>query len=578
VSVYVEAEPARPLGEGDGTLLDALATPLVEGLRQAYLWRVERFTREYGRVVGLAPTADLTSAYKVAQYPVGDGEVEPVIIDEDLFSTLFAAYLCEGWPAVESVEVYLFSRATEEGESGEPFNFPGARRFGGIDGPWVLSYRFFVFARNMLAVLIRDALIEIERHAATFVVGQLDTSARRLAGAVAELGLKVRPDGSWYSENGPAMKALTTALGDVVRLRVQYDAIVASLGQLGEQLVQLTRYPVQPRPDPTPTAAEVAARIAANTALRDQTLKLYQAAKAVLAENSPVALLIVEGLKVPVLQKDVEAKLGAALAPMYGRIDDIARAVHPDRSRVAAILPGLPAPPAVPGRPPGPRDIATPIDPQAIQDLRLPAAGPELAVFDVAREGLTDDPGLLPLLHEQTWRLLVARGEIATDSIANVVLHHYLLAMDRRLAELDRARQHLAAFFRSLGRMSAAASVALLFTPLGEVAPVFRGLALLADAAALAYQVHTVIEGLAEFDQATDAQLLAPDAAGVRGLAAVGSLMVARHEYATQLTETLLRELLMMAASSVWRTARIALITRGFMADMEAILDVDEES
>lgn len=204
--------------------------------------------------------------------------------------------------------------------------------------------------------------------------------------------------------------------------------------------------------------------------------------------------------------------------------------------------------------------------------------GPELTVINSAIDRIDGDYGMLSLLHEQTWRLLVASEDVNVDSMTYVVMHHYLRTLAARQAELKQEREKNAAFFRAFSKAASALSAALLYTPLAEAAPVLRGVSLLADAALLAYSVHTVAAQLSEYDSLTALRLLAPDAVGLAGLAAVGELMVARSEYATGMTETLMTELVALAAGGLWEPVQTALIARGFWQDMETVFGPDEDA
>jgi len=161
--------------------------------------------------------------------------------------------------------------------------------------------------------------------------------------------------------------------------------------------------------------------------------------------------------------------------------------------------------------------------------------------------------------------------------MTHVVMHHYLRTLAVRQAELNHEREKNATFFREFSRAASALSAALLYTPFAEAAPVLRGVSLIADAALLAYSVHHVVAQLSEYDSLTASRLVAPDAVGLPALAAVGELMVARNEFALGITQTLMTELLALAAGGLWHEVQSALIARGFWQDMETVFGLDEE-
>jgi hypothetical protein len=578
MTVRAVFEPARSLGEGSDTPVDASASPLVEALREVYVRRIEVYHREYAWALGSLPAdqPDVpVSAFKVVPLRGEDGTVEEIVLDDDLFATLLDVYLCDGWQPIADVVRYARLKAHPEGR-------PAQSSAGTPALPWLVAYEYLIFVRNMLAILIRDALMDIEYRAAVRIGGQLGESANRLSTAVVkEFGI-TKNGGTFSFGNKPLMMAVTKVLGDVVAQRVRYDAIVTALRQLGAAIATVRARETTSNVPATPekSSRDIAAEMDALNALGEATLKLHQAAKETLAVNAPLAMLIVDGLKQPVEQKDVEEALGTALWTMYQKVDDIYSAVDPDTSVVATLLPGLPGPPRPVLAPDHPttaaREIAVPIDPHAIQDMGVPEQGPERVVIEHALNHLSHNHALFPLMHEQTWRILAARGEIPVDSFTYVVYNHYQFALAERLIAADRGQKAVAEFFATLGWIASIFSVAMLLTPMAATAPVFAGATAIADAALMAYQVSSVVSQLREYDLTIDTKVASADAVGVPGLAEIGSLMVARSEFAREMTLTLLKELLMMVLLPQWRVTKQALIMRGFINDLETIMGTDD--
>jgi hypothetical protein len=570
MAFYVEAEPLRPLpGGASEDPLDVLASPLVERLRAAYLQRAEQFQRAYCNGIGisLATGARLpSSACKVVPFATEEGEADEILIDEDLFATLLFVYVCEGWPAIERIEAFLGGQVRKLLDSWETI-------YRAAEDPWSVSLQFFLFVRNMLAVLIRDALIEIEQLAAAAIAGRLAISSDELDKTLHRYDIRPDPFGSFDVGNRDQLATLTTPLADAVAARVKYDNAVAALVAARKRTDEIQRIPMgQSRPDNVPTADQMAALTSCQERVREEALALYNQARGRLAAKEPMALIAVEGLTEPVRDVDLPEHFVYPLWTMHEQISDITAAVKRQRSWAAEALPGLPQPPSAAG----PRDIITPIDPTAVQRLYLPI-GPELAVINTALARLDGDYGMLSLLHEQTWRLLIASEDVAVDSMTYVVMHHYLRTLAARQAELEQEREKNAAYFRAFSRAASALSAALLYTPFAEAAPVLEGVSWLANAALLAYTVHHVVAQLSEYDSLTASRLVAPDAVGLAGLAAVGELIVARTEFAIAMTETLMGEMLALAAGGLWPAVKTALIARGFCQDMVTVFGLDED-
>ena len=550
MALHVEAAPARPLpGEAGEDPVDALASPLVERLRAAYLQRAEQFQRAYCSAIGISLPRDArlpAGACKVVPFSTEDGDTDEILIDEDLFATLLFVYVCEGWPAIEKIQAFVGDQVRKLVNS-------WATSDRAAEHAWSVSQKFFFFVRNMLAVLIRDALIEIEQLAATAIASRLAISSAELDKALKRYVIPADDGKTYEVSDWDQLAALATALADVVAVRVEYDHAVAALaaaqyfhGQAGAGFEER---------------------------IRDEALALYSKANEWLLANEPLALVAVEGLTEPVRAADLKWHFLDPLWRMHEQLTDITAAVKQPRSRVAEALPGLPQPASAAS----PRDIDTPIDPLAVQRLYYPPGGPELMAINHALSGIDGDYGMLSLLHEQTWRLLDASEDVAVDSMTHVVMHHYLSTLAARRAELEQERKKNAVFFREFSRAASAVSAALLYTPFAEAAPVLRGVSLIADAALLAYSVHHVVEQLSEYDSLTASRLVAPDAVGLPALAAVGELMVARNEFALEMTQTLMTELLALAAGGLWHEVQSALIARGFWQDMETVFGLGEE-
>lgn len=561
------AEPVRPLpGEAGSDPVDALASPLVEQLRAVYVTRVEAFQREFCADIGLSLPAGgrlPQSAYKVVPFTTDDDETDQILVDEDLFATLLFVYVTEGWPAIERIRQFVGDQVHRYAVYGQE-----------SDLPWQSVSSFLGFVLSMLAVLIRDALIEIEGLAATAIAGRLVISGAELDKTFRRYD--VHPGrGSGYDVGSTRqLEVLASALGEVVAVRAEYQKAMAALRDVREKADAVERIQMgQSRPDNVPTAEQAKAPTVAPGKAGDEARARYEQARDWLLTNEPLALVALDGLTEPVTYRRATEGFIDPWWTVHQKIADISAAVKEQRSRVAETLPGLPQPEQAAS----PRAVVTPIDRTSLERLTVARGGPELAVVNAALDGLSGDDGLLSLLHEQTWRLLAAGGDVAVDSLTYIVMHHYLRTLAGRQAELERDRATNAEYFRTFGRIAAAVSAALVVTPLGEVAPAVAGLSALADAALVAYTVDGVVRQLRELDALAASRLVAPDALGIPGLAEVGALMVARQEYAVEMTSTLMVELLALAAGAGWPVVHEALVARGFCQDLVTVFGLDEE-
>lgn len=588
VTALVEVAPSQPLGDYDPSLLDPLVTPFVESLRAVYQEEAQRYLVRIEQVtLGSGGGANL-----IVGYATQEGATDTVAIDADLFASLFGVYLCDGWPAIMDIETSLLQQeGVPEAKLAGPHPTVDPVSAGTPEPDtnlWPRAYWFFIFTRNLLAALIRDSLIEIEQKAAAAMTVSLATAAATVDGSFTAFGID--PASGQRSQPNARLTAATAGLRDAVAVRRDLDDAVARLAQLAQQQELYSAQQSDQSGTPPPStfnAATFTTQVQAETtALVAKLREWYAIASHQITINEPMALVLVEGLPVQFTEAEVGTRLGQVLTKLRSGITEATGAIHPQQSRVAqrlAALPGLDRAAPVPPADQRWRADVTVIDPDAVYDLVVPAKGPEVDVIESAMDVLDGDHGVLPLLHDQTWRTLVARGEIAVDSMTYVVHHQYLLALDRCVAEKERLAAQNATFLQFLSRasavLSAAAFAGLVFAPTGVGAVavgLLRGASLIADALVFVCTVHSVVDQLSKYDTAIASGLVAPNAVAMPGLAAVGSLMLVRKEYASGIAVELLSELMLQAVGSRWLVTKRLLETRGFLLDVKTVVDIFE--
>ena len=584
MSILVVVEPDRAdlfagSAVGDSELIDAALEPFADSLRTAYVRRVEAYHRDLRTAFGSEAYDE--GEVRESAFPrltLGGEDPEVVVIDDDLFATLFDLYLLDGWDPIRRIDAELSARAGP----------PGVGDESGTRGrPDLVAYRFFLFSRNMLALLVRDALIGIERRAAVRMVAQTSVAAAKVSTALTkDFGISrelivpeshatdpgTGPTSLVYSiANQPLLRTLAAALEDAVKQRVAFEELLEGIASLKNELrridneIEGSRFRgFPPRPSDVEERVPYAAAEKQRSDLRDATAGYYDAMKAVIGMNCPLALLVVDRLQPGFAQRELEQVLGEMIWDLAERFDALGRGIDPDTSMVVLGLAGIE--PSSSGW----------ISPASVERLAVPAMGPEAAIAKAALDGLDASPAWFPMLHETTWRLLVQQGEIAPDGFESVVLHHYLGALDAAIEDRAQAAEKAAAFWKSFAKVSSALAVALLVTPLAEVAPALVGISAAADLALVAWQVSSVTGQLARLDAALAGTLLESDAYATPSLGRLGELLIARGEFVRELGSQLMLELIGMMAAGQWPMVRRLLIARGFVMDLETILGADD--
>jgi hypothetical protein len=567
-SIYVEVSPDRTepfdnvtVEQADQGIPPGRAS-LLDELRAAYENRVARYDRELADAEkrGGAATGNrvaATSSYPALRVTLC-GE-ETLLIDSELYEHLFEIYVYHGWAGIHRVQEAIFRAASTR-----------------VESRWTPALGFFAFTRDLLARLVRDSLAELEQRAATHIIGNLSLVAARVSEAWrakyritrAERTVTrgVNNQGRPFAEqvvtysfgNREESKALFTALTQAVEQRVAYEKLLQdiALARGGVRYIrgaaQRTRELGRPFSGDRALSADLDLKEQELHQLDDRSAGFYAGMQQLIGLNSPLGLLVLEGLTPGFTQARMEDLLGASLWELYASIDVLGAGIDPQLSRVASLLAKDPGK----GRP-------------------FPPGGPEAVVIDAAVKLLPHDPAWFALLHSPSLNLLVESDEIPRDSFTFVVFGHYVIALEKRLEAEAQAEEASKAFWKAFSKVAAAASLLLLLvTP--PVAAAARGAVLVFDLAMLAHTVSSVTQQLTHLDELRDQQLLHPEAFSVECLGRLGQLGVFRRGLMAHISQQLVIELTFIASGAQWALVQELLMFRGYLQDVET-LDFGED-
>jgi hypothetical protein len=566
--IEVSVAPDRPIDAEPGPRQD----PLSERLRAAYQKRLEAYDRELASALGIL-AGDNPDAV-VSRYPqlaITIDVAETVTIDNLLFTTLFDIYVTSGWSGILVLEDALRQRARPD--EGQPSG-------GTSISVWPAAWRFFVFTRNLLALLIRDGIVEIEQLAARRIIAALSKGAAVVAQAwsgqfqltrevktvnTAVAGMPARRDVVTYRFGDQALaEALYRAMKDAVDQRVRYEQIVQRLADVREdikwtrsRLEHTTtrkgkRKRAQQRLESLKTSEQALKEIEAAT--RDW----YASMTKVIYMNCALALLVLDGLKPGFTQKEMEQLIGEALWPLYERIDELGFGIDPDNPRSKVDLPGLPDE--------GPAAI------DVIERLDVPREGFEASLINRAVDGLNDRPAYFALLHEGTLHTLVSADEIDRDSFAFVVYFHYVSTLIDTMDAIAQSEKAMEDFWKAFSKGAAALSLASLAAGQAEIAPFLRLLAGVGDFMLLAHSISSIVNQLAQLDRAVSERLINDDAFALESLRRVAELIAFRRQLQEQIGEQLLLQLILIVAAVRWAPVKKLLIAGGYLLDVQTLL------
>lgn len=572
----IEAEPARPqlFTDGDPEVgVDPAPDLLGSALQTLLAARLDRYQRDLAVQLGSRATdPELPiSRWPTVTVTLGpDGGVESIPLDDELFQTLFDLYCTDGWESIAAIQTAVMARA-------RPQDHPEQAAGGTPDLTWWVAWRWFTFVRNCLALLVRDTLIDLEQRAAAQVVARLSVCAAEIARSWRSWGfrrevvhLPATGDSpglddsqtivTYTAADTEALRTLAAAIGPCVQQRADWEALLEEILQLRAALARARQLAAarrgRRRTVQLARQADLEKALAARTAIAAATEGWQQQMRAVIEGTSPLALLVVDTLRPGFRDAELEHALGEALWLLHEQLDDLGHGIDPERSLVAATLAS--AEPTMEG----------------IAALEVDAAGPQHQYARAAIGGLVTEPGFFPLLHEETLRLLIGTEGVGLDGLGPVVIHHHLLAVELELEAAEERAEQLAVVGRTVAKVAAVLSIALLLTPAAEVSPALRGLSVAADAAVLAMSVRGVLDRMDQLGHAVDSRVL-DAASGTAALAEIGRLVLARREFADGLTTQLLAELLAIVAGGQFATVRRLLVARGFLADLETLAGED---
>jgi hypothetical protein len=503
---------------------DDTPTGLYAALRGAYAARLSRYQIELANALkkAAAETADpqsMQSMFPEVTLEL-DGQKLAVAVDDDLYTTLFDLYLFYGPAGVAEMAAALQRAAA-------------TKRPDVTLGP---ARRFYTFTRNMLSLVIRETLVQIEALAAERLFDKLGEASRKISAALLGDLQSDLVKGQWWRTIRPGQ---VEEAHERYRLRhrKRADLLFSKLGDAIGARDRLTEV-VRTGSDVQKVAVAAAAFSGAQQQVRDV---------------SPFALIILPGLVGPVTeqtlqgpstlgltQQTVEDTLIRTLIGLAQQLDEMADVTTPTRSRIRADLPGLPAD----------RDDAdVDVNVATIETLYLDGPrGLQLSLIEKARSRIDDDPGYAAMLHTGTLHDLLTTRTIAPGTFEHCVLHHWLTALKDEIAE---RRQRRASQQKALS--IAAASLSLLAFAAPPLAPA----ALIVDLSLLAFTVYSVVEQLTALEEAIQLQLPDLGASDAATLAAVGEAILELNAYRQTLPLEVASQLVLLPLARIRTFARL---------------------
>ncbi len=552
-SFVVDAAPNRFFDSDDGGVKvpdELSASPgstLEEKLEVAYLEQANRYKQEiqqgYKQVRwGDFPWPDTYPSVKVGL----PGGTETIVFDEELDARLMEIYVLHGWDGILQLERGL-EAAQETRETRHT-------------QPWFVVLPFYLFTRNRLVLLIRQALIEIEKKAAEDAISRLSVTAAEVSTAwetrfvFSTRHIKARrPKNSpswdtpylyettYVMENRGLSDRLFPLLTETVNQRTVLDEQIKRRGDL-EGWIALARQDI----GSPPYSDEL--NLQETKQSIEETRALLRDLYGHIAHLEPLVLPAVPLLKKGFDQPDMERVIGEALWPLYQKLNKLGEAINPQASRVETDIGGIRE-----DAPVGKLESLFPLG----YDIELLCAEKAISKSD-------SDPAYLVLLSEESLNRLVATGAVETGTLAYFVCRRYALTLMEQVEKHRKSKEDLE---KVVAKLASALSIVSLVVPQLRIASALLGLP------AFVFQAYSVVHRLSLLDQVVNQRLLEASTADIKSLSAVGEVVAQRSEYAEQITEAILTEIGLMVAGGKWAAFKRGLYMRGYYSDLETLLE-----
>ncbi|MGW3815314.1 hypothetical protein [Streptomyces sp. NPDC005046] len=515
-----------PSSDGDSTLAGRLKRLYAERAR-SYEKELESLIRFRSSTV--AGGSSRSPEVLMPKSTADSDEIYALVLDRGLYRQLFDLYAMGGWRAVAAAAELVNTKARTE------------------DPLWELASKFFRFTENVLYLLIREALIEIERLAAERITLQLSQASIELTKAWKrfdfhriEVDLPVGDFGYvkgkfWQIRDRKFADALFKAMKEAYHARLAADRLAA--GKSGPQGV---------------------------VSICDT---LYQQMRAVIDLNAPLALLALQGMTEKTKQRDLEHDFGRLLKELFDRADRLGAGIDSTKGTARWMLPT---------GPPGSDPHSLPTVVGEVEHVLPPRLGPEGRLIQLALDELDDTPRgarWFPLVCESVLDTLVEDRTIRRDSFAYVVRNNYVLELSPQLAERYESSKGWTKFWNGFSKAAAGLSLILLATPAAEVSPLLRGIAAAGDLILLAYTVHSTVVQLALLNETLSSALMAPGALALPALARLGELRAYRREFVDSIHESLLLAVLQLGPGR-WAEVKPLLLAYGYYGDLCTLFGV----
>lgn len=504
-----------------------------------------------------------------------DGDEYQVIFDVELLQTLVTLYITVGWRPIWDVEQQLNKKCSDEAKqrlmptSGGVYAEDAAQ--------WIPVQSYFIFIRNILAILNRNALASIERKAADLMMARLNLAKDEVANLWQRYEFKREEVVGDYPDELDGARTFTYFKFDADKIKIEnlykdlHDIYLQSqeLEKITDQL-KLTKARISStkrhlKGSQPQSQRERVKRLNAQLdnlqvkkdileKLAEGTAEFVRLSTESAIRKNPACLLVMGSLNNINTTEALEQILGNILWQFLTDVES--QAIKASKSLQCNL-------------PPIEGDLK---DSRVIQNYAkaLNVYGVDGVVIDAAINMLDGNLLLFGILNEGILDGLIEQELINKQSFEYIVCIRYASILPSKIKEAEENKDK---FLKAVSTISAAMSLVVLVIP--ETAPlsgVLRGVSLAIDGLVLAHHYQNLANKYSSLDQRMTELLVTEGAIGPEIISRIGELAILRKEICTELTIEALLPIVMVTADR-FQILKVLLREYGLVMDVQTLLE-----
>lgn len=518
-----------------------------------------------------------------------EGEENEIIFNDELYDQLCETYLLYGWNGIVEIENALEERFSKRQEKELDFSTSGGIPETG-NLPWLPAKKLFAHTKKIIGIMIRQALINIEKKSAEFIFTKLNQTSIELVTAMIKKykfdpTVDKRGADSAGGSNTPLMlyrmldkdlaRELYTSLSKFITYRDQLNSTLMEIEQVRRRMSSNRNKIIQIESHGDYHGQLDSTREDVHkdekTANQLETLEILiqrciTSVGEIIGKEHPLALLIAPALKNGFQQSEMENIFGHALVELLTIIENIAPGIDATRSNVEKLFPLL---------------ESESLD-KNVSEFSMPTEGDakvELSIeaFTIknAMASLEKDNSFFPLLSKNVFDRLVNEDIIKKDSFEYVVCYHFVTELIKQESLIEEESEKESKIWKRISETAAALSLIAWLSIVGSaVASVLTGIAAIAGYMTLAQHINSQIKQIAEVDKLIKMKVVDSADVSTSLFSDIGELISIRSEYAEELANIVAVVTSVAVGSKIkLRLLQSALRLWGYESDIETLLE-----